>query len=178
MSEPTEKNTITFDEAMELISDIARNGEGPDKFRALKVAMSQQSGGITLPDPMSADEVVERLSRLMRGVGPANSQWAYRKAFPASKKEVFEAKVMVRGSDLTADDIKKLPKSLKQLYKMFPDTKRSGQPPGYPKLDGLEAQVSWCQNKALEILRTRKQALIDNVAIDAARKLPKPSSDE
>jgi len=172
-----QKTTITFDEAMSLISDIARNGEGPDKFRALKVAMSQQSGGITLPDPMSADEAVERLSRLMRGVGPANCQWAYRKAFPAAKKEIFESKVQVRNSDLSADDIKKLPKSLKQLYKMFPETKRSGQPPGYPKNDGLEAQVAWCQNKAIQIIRDRKQAIIDNVAIDAARKQEKPTDD-
>ena len=175
--EKNPKDTITFDEAMALISDIARNGEGPDKFRALKVAMSQQSGGITLPDPMSADEVVERLSRLMRGVGPANCQWAYRKAFPAAKKEIFESKVMVRNSDLNAEDIKKLPKSLKQLYKQFPETKRSGQPPGYPTRGGLEAQVQWCQEKAIEILRTRKQAIIDNVAIDAARK-QEPTADD
>lgn len=164
------KPLLTFDEAMEQVSDLARNGEGPDKFRALKVVLSQQGGNITLPDPMSADEVVERLSVLMRGVGPVNCQWAYKKAFPKSRMEIFEGKVRLRTTDLVSIEKDDLPKSLKQLYKKFPETKRPGYPPTYPQRGGLEAQVAWCQSKALEILRDREQVRLDNIAADASRK--------
>jgi hypothetical protein len=168
---------ITFDEAMEQISDVARNGEGPDKFRALKVVLAQQGSNVTLPNPLSLEEVIERLARLMRGVGPTNCQWAYRKAFPASKKDIEEAMPRVSTFEMGSIEKDDLPKSLKQLYRRFPETKRPGYPPSYPAQGGMEAQVAWCQRKALEILKARELVKLNTLSTEASTNLAdKPSA--
>ena len=162
------KTTITFDEAMGLISDIARNGEGPDKFRALKVAMDQQSGGVALPPPMSAEEVVERLTRIMRASGKGNCQIAYRKAFVGTRTSIGDAMPDLALADITPFEKNALPRTLRQLYKQFPSIKpRGGVPKGYPMRSGLETQTEWVQCKAVEIMRDREQTRLSGTSEEA-----------
>jgi hypothetical protein len=60
-------------------------------------------------------------------------------------------------SDLVIDR-SKLPVNLKQLYKMFPEIKRSGVPQGYPRGKGLAVVKKWCQDKATQMIIDREHA--------------------
>ena len=168
MSDPT-KPHMTVDEAKKLLAEIARNGEGAEKFRALKMVMAEEASDASLPEPLSDAEVIDRLARLIRAAGPSASMFAYRKAFPASKKGINATSPKVTPEDiLPGIDRAKLPPSLKQLYKMFPEIKRGGFPPGYPLRGGLAMQKEWCQKKSFEILMSKEQRRIDDLAPEAA----------
>lgn len=162
-TEPEKKRRMTFDEAAELIEETARDGDGAQKLRALQMVMASKASSVTLPPPLSTDEVVERLARVMKAAGAANCQFAYRIAFAAAKREIFDAMPPVHESDVPAFKTQSLPMSLKQLYKQFPEVKRSGYPATYPRSHGLEAQADWCRKKALQILRTREEARLNNL---------------
>jgi len=151
---------VTVDEAMEILSDIARNGEGAEKFRALKVIMAQETGSVTVPEPMNDEEKIETLSMLMEAMGPIGCQFAYRRAFPWAKEPVNNAVIKVQAKMLEVDE-KKLPKSIAALYRRFPEIKRPGFPRGYPVHKGLEEKKQWCQKEAMRILLDRKQAEVD-----------------
>ena len=157
----SEKQPLSLDEAIGLISDIARHGEGADRLRALKEirVMAQETGSVTLPDPMSDAEVIERLARLIKAAGPTVAQLAYKQAFPFAKKTVHDAVPKVLESDLGIDK-SKLPVNLRQLYKMFPEIKRSGIPQGYPRGRGLAVVKKWCQDKAMQMIIDREQGRI------------------
>ena len=164
------KPRMSFDEAMDEIADIARNGDGADKFRALKMVTERESSGATLPPPMSAEEIVERLTRLMRASGSGNCQIAFRKAFSGTRRNIGDAMPDLALADISPFEKSALPRTLRQLYKQFPEIKRSGYPAGYPRNKGLEAQMTWCQKKATEILRTREENLLNNLDPDATVK--------
>ena len=168
MSE-TKKPVMAFEEAISLIADIARDGEGADKFRALKMVMAQESGGATLPPPLSPEEVVERLTRLMRAAGSGNCQIAYRKAFAGVRKGIGEMMPNLALADISPFEKNALPKTLRQLYKQFPHiTPKGGFPKGFPGGVGLEAQAEWVQCKAIEIMRDREQARLSSPIEDTA----------
>ena len=166
MSDP--KKRMTFDEAMAEIEDVARNGEGAQKLRALAMIQSQESTTVALPDPLSLDEQVERISRLLRAAGPKVSQFAYRNAFASSKKSISDLMPKVELTDVPAFYKATLPKSLKQLYRQFPEIKRGGYPAGYPLKGGIEMQQLWCQRKAVEILRAREEERLKSLEPEAA----------
>ena len=157
----SDRNPLSLDEAIGLISDIARHGEGADRLRALREirVMAQETGSVTLPDPMSDAEVIERLARLIKAAGPTVAQLAYKQAFPHSRKTVQEAVPRLLESDLVIDR-SKLPVNLKQLYRMFPEIKRSGVPQGYPRGKGLAVVKKWCQDKATQMIIDREQGRI------------------
>jgi hypothetical protein len=161
-----ERKPLSLDEAIGLISEIARHGEGADRLRALKEIrlMAAETGSVTLPDPMSDQEVIERLARLMRAAGHTVSQLAYRKAYPHAKRPVNHAAPKVLETDVEIDR-SKLPVSLKQLYRMFPEIKRSGVPPGYPRGKGLLVVKKWCQEKAIQMIIDREQHRVDVAAV-------------
>jgi len=164
----TKKPVMAFEEAITLIADIARNGEGADKFRALKMVMAQEAGGVTLPPPLSPEEVVERLTRLMAASGSGNCQIAYRKAFTRTRTGIGEAMPNLALADISPFEKNALPTSLKQLYKRFPEiVPKGGFPKGYPVRSGLEARVEWVRCKAVEILRDREQARLSSPTEDS-----------
>lgn len=165
MKEP--KRRMTFDEAREEIAEIARNGEGADKFRALKMVMAEQSTSVILPDPLSPEERLDRLIRVMQPCGTLACQHAYRKAFPSSKKEIQERHVKIGNDDLAVFSKAILPTTLKQLYRKYPEVKRSGFPPGYPQRGGLEAKAEYCRQQALRIERDREQAKLNDISKEA-----------
>lgn len=169
---------MDLDEVLYIISDIARNGEGADRFRAIKVIkdLVQETGTSGLPDPMSDDETFERMGRLMKALGPTGSQMAYRRAFPHAKRPLNQSAPKVLPTDINID-ASTLPNNLKQLYRMFPEIKpRGGFPSGYPLKKGLAVQKKWCQDKARQIILDKEQGRLDEAAIadKEADETPKP----
>ena len=166
MSE-TKVAPLTLDEIIELISDVARNGEGPDRFRALKHLTSLNSATAALPDPMPDVDLIDRLARLMKAVGTELTQKAYNRAFPNRGRSLAQAVPKFRQQDLLVDR-NTLPKSLKQLYKKFPEIKRHGFPPGFPAGRGLAMQQEWCQDRAMKILVDRERVRLEAAAAEQA----------
>lgn len=172
MSEETAKEKkskrLSLDEAMDIITEIARSDEGPDRFRALKIAMSQETGGSQLPAPLNDQEIVERLARLIRAAGPTAAMLAYRKAFPSAKRDINHTAPKVTERDIAPIDPATLPKNLRELYRMFPEIKRPGVPAGFPVHRGIAVQKEWCQTAAKKMILDREQKKIDMIATEAA----------
>lgn len=159
---------LTFDEAVALISEIARNGEGAEKFRALKMVMAQESASVTLPEPMSDHEIIDRLARLIRAAGPTAAQLAYRRAFPAAKTAIYKATPKIAEADVAPVEKAQLPTNLRALYRMFPEIKQGGQPKGFPRKGGLLAKKEWCQREAMKMILDKEQKRHDQVSAEAA----------
>ena len=166
------KNTMTLDEALALISEVARNGEGADKFRALKIVMSQESGNAALPDPLSDAEIIDRISRILKASGPTAAQLGYRKAFPHAQRPINHSAPKITEADVMPIDVTKLPRDLRSLYKMFPEIKRGGFPKGFPVNAGLAVRAEWCQKQARKMLLDREQKRFDLIAVEAAPEAP------
>lgn len=167
MSEPARK-PITLDEALAIVTDIARNGDGAERFRALKLVMAQEASTATLPEPFTDAEVIDRLARMIRAAGPTASQMAYRKAFPAAKRPIHHAAPKVTEADITPIDKAMLPTTLRGLYKMFPEAKRAGTPRGYPVHGGMAVQKEWVQKMAIRMTLDAEQKKLDQIATQAA----------
>lgn len=172
------KKPMDLDEILGIISEIARHGDGADRFRAIKVLkdLVQESGSSGLPDPMDDKEAVERMARLMKAMGPMGTQFAYRKAYPNAKVKLENSKPRVLLSYLNIDE-GRLPTTLKALNRMFPDIKRGGFPSGYPLNKGLEAQKKWCQNHARNIILNREQEAV-NGAVEEDKEVLGASKEE
>lgn len=78
----TDASRLSLDEIQQLLTDIARNGEGADKFRALKMIATMNSAQAALPDPVSDADIVGRLVRLLKAAGYARATKAMSDAFP------------------------------------------------------------------------------------------------
>ena len=168
MTEHAVRKRMTFDELIVEMEDVARNGDGADKFRALKTLMAQESGSVTLPEPMSDADIIDRLSRLIRAAGPTASQLAYRKAFPAGKRPINHAAPKITERDVAPIDKASLPINLRSLYRMFPEIKKPGVPKGFPINSGLAVQKEWCQKMALRMILDQEQKKADMIATEAA----------
>lgn len=83
MSEPTKRSHLTLDQVMEIVSEIARNGDGAERFRALKMVhdLAQETGGQLLPPPTTEAEVMERGARLFTGLGEVRCAILMKKCF-------------------------------------------------------------------------------------------------
>lgn len=142
---------ITIDEITSLLSTIARDEDaGADRFRAIKALQGMESASITLPDPMSSDEVDQRVARVMKGAGPNATQRGYLIAFPDLAKKVF-------GLNMTAatpDMIRRAQRitSLKILNKEFPAFKINGMPKGFPAGKSLVTKATWCRDQAIKYM--------------------------
>jgi hypothetical protein len=160
--EPAVRKKLTMEEIRSAIEAIASDDSNRDQFKALKMLAGEETSSITLPPPMSESEAVERVSRLLRPLGPEGCKIAYKKAFPASKKTI-EDSVKLYMDDLDEADQEKLKRvsNLKGLYRLFPELKKPGLPTGFPAGGGLEVKAEWCKKAAARILLERKQAVLD-----------------
>lgn len=163
MADAPTRKALSLDEVLDIVSDIARNGEGPERFRALKLIMSQEAGSATLPEPFSDAEIIDRLARLIRAAGPTASQLAYRKAFPSAKRMINQEKPRLTESDLPPIDKATLPSTLRALYREFPEAKRPGVPKGYPVKAGMAVKAAWVRNEALKMRMDQERAKLDLV---------------
>jgi hypothetical protein len=151
---------LTLDEIMGMVTEIAKDPDaGADRFRALKMLATTDTATVSIPPPMTQEELVARTSRILHGVGLHIAQLSFHQAFKTTKASPFDAPVL-DSKDLTSEDREMAAKvrTLKSLYKKFPEVKRPGFPPGYPAGRGMVAQQAWCQNAALKAMIDRKQA--------------------
>lgn len=159
---------ITIDEIHAMLTQIARDPEaGAERFRALKMLTESGTTVVALPEPMNADEVIDRVVRMMCAVGPDLCRLAYSQAFRNHRAGIHAA------TKLTVEDLPPEQKakvrhitSLKILYRDFPEIKppTGGVPRGYPTGRGLAAQRAWMQRCAARILLDREQDAHDLLA--------------
>lgn len=177
----TPRTPFTLDEIIGVVSDIARDTESRDRLRALKLLTSLNSSVAAIPPPLNDDEVVERITKLMKAAGPRLCRRAYRKAYPL--KERVPAYDHEERDDIGEAVRKKVQKlrTLRQYNKMFPEVKKptGGVPPGYPIGSGPEAQMEWVQSAATKILieRRRREIAIEAADIKATEKIPELEDD-
>jgi hypothetical protein len=161
----TPRSSFTIEEIIAALSDISRDTESKDRLRAMKLLMSFNASTAAIPTPLNDDEVVERLSRLMKGAGAKLCRKAYRKTYPLSERTpIFDKEELEDLGPFIKQKIKGL-KTLKQFNRMFPETVKGGVPPGYPSGAGPEAQMEWVQRAATKIFVERRRR---EVAAEAA----------
>jgi hypothetical protein len=162
---PRKAVPFTLDEVLASVSEIARDESDRDRFKALKMLTSLNSSVAAIPPPLSDDEVIERLSRLMKGAGAKLCRKAYRKTYPLSDRTpIFDKEELEDLGPFIKQKVKGL-KTLKQYNRMFPEVVKGGVPTGYPSGAGPEAQMEWVQRAATKIFVERRRR---EVAADAA----------
>lgn len=174
----TKRKARSIDEIMSDIELISQDAEHRDQFKALRMLASEKAASVTLPPPMEDHEVIERLARLQKGYGINVSRIAFKVAFP-NAKEVDELEPTVIPAHLSEQDRITIQHctSIKALHRHFPQIKRRGLHPGYPRKSGREAQQKWCREQATKILVDRHQARMKtvekrDVGLDTGAQLP------
>jgi hypothetical protein len=157
MADELRRAALSLDAVIGIVTEIAQDPESRDRLRALKLLTSLNSSSAAIPPPLTDEDVIARMRRLMKAAGSRLCLKAYRQAYPLvrrtpvfDKQEMEELGIFMRGK------IEKL-KSLKQLYRMFPEIKRSGVPTTYPVGAGPEVQMEWIQKTATKILMERRR---------------------
>ena len=164
MSEETKSTRLSVDEILDMASAIARDEEatGADRMRAMKMVSSINTSAVILPEPLKDPEVIERLARLDKAAGLHLAKLAFRKAFPHAKQGEDLAPVLTLEQlppEVLAEASKII--SVKTLYRAFPEVKRSGTIPGFPRRGSLAAQQNFCQRVAAQLILDREQRKID-----------------
>lgn len=153
---PRPRKILDWEEILSGISELAENGEGAQRAAAYRMLMTARgNNNPVLSDSMPEKDVINRLARLMKACGKTICQVAYGAAYPLSKttlKDIPSYKI----DHIDFSNVK-LPETLKQLYKQYPEIKRHGFPPGYPQGRGVEMKKTWCMNQAKLMIRDRKQ---------------------
>lgn len=137
------------------IRDLAQSGEGADRRWALKVLREETQGETAFQKPLTDQEVVDRLARMMRGAGIGLTRAAYIKAYGTYKATVEGTLPEMGNLDIDVED---LPKTLKQYYTRYPDFKRPGYPEGYPLKDPVR-QMLFIQKLSIEREKERRDML-------------------
>jgi hypothetical protein len=177
---PRLRTHLSFDEIVGMFSDIADDKEDPDRFKALKFLTTLNASVAAIPPPLNDDEVVERLSRLMKGAGAKLCRKAYRKTYPLTDRTpIFDQEELTDLGPFIKQKIKGL-KTLKQYNRMFPEVVKGGVPPGYPSGAGPEAQMEWVQRAATKIFveRRRKEIAAEAAAVKSEEALTDVGYDE
>ena len=167
MSKPERKTTISIDEVDAIIDDIAKNGDGAQQMRALQLVRAREQSSLALPDPFTDNEVIDRLSRLIRATGPTAAMLAYRRAFPRAQRPLNHSSPKITEQDIGGIDKAALPKTLRALYRMFPEVKRPGIHKGYPVHGGMAVQSAWVVKQATRMILDREQHKHDVIAVEA-----------
>jgi len=178
VSEQQKQREMTMDEVRSALENIARDPEHRDHFKALKMLRSEEASSAVLPEPLTDEEVVLRLARIMRPAGPENCQIAFHRAFPRSKKTVTSAP-RIEAEDLTEEDrdIVNRVTSLPMLYRLFPEIKRNGVPKGYPTTKGLAAQLRFVREQATRMLLERERERMKALEAENRDDDPNPGTD-
>lgn len=129
---------------------------GADKFRALKMLASMSSNTNAIPEPLHEQEIVARLVRVMRPAGMGLCQIAYKRAFQGGKGTLSSLPVKAKDHDLSEEELGKVPRTLKQFYRRFPELKSSGFPSGYPVGRSVELKRAWLREQTIKVITDRK----------------------
>lgn len=154
-----QQKRLSYDDIVRGMEEIAQDPDDKDRFKALKALAATQSAGIVLPEPLDDAATTDRMTRLMKGVGIDVCQRSFYRAFPQSKADIHTAPKLTE-DDIPADMMSRVQSvnTLKRLYHTFPEIKRPGYPPGYPRGKGIALQAAWCKRAAAKILLDREQA--------------------
>jgi hypothetical protein len=152
VSETNATTRLTVEEIEGALSEIARNGEPPDKFRALALLRKEQPASATgvLPEPLTDAERVDMLAPLLEAVGPMLARVATNQAF--GRRQPAAAKLKAQIEQLPGEIREKIKRitSLPTLYKACPELKKPGRPLGYPAAGGPLAKRAFAQRLATE----------------------------
>lgn len=151
---------LSLEEILHGLSDLARNGDGAQQTQAYRMLLAQKGGSAaTLGDLLNDEDIVERLSRLMKPAGRELCKVAYHRAFGKARDEI-SAQPNLTAELLHPDLIKQVEGigGLRDLYRFRPEIKRPGVPKGYPVNKGKVVQKRWCQNQAIKILLDEEAA--------------------
>lgn len=149
------KPRMTVDELVGIAEDIARNGEGAERFRAIKMLKEDNTTQSAIAEPLTLDEMMERVARIMKGVGILNTQLCYKMAFPSTRYGIEQSKTDFLDDELPRELKEKASKiySLKGFYRVFPQAKQPGIPRGFPVHGGMGAQREWLRREALRLYK-------------------------
>lgn len=158
MNEPI--RAMTMDEVKKNLEAIARDPNHRDHFKALKMLSAEETASVVLPDPLTYEEAIDRLARVMKPFGMDATQTAYAKAFPMSRRDIT-IPPDVDANDLTQEemDLAHGITSIPLLYKHFPEVKRNSMPKGFPRGHGLIVQQGWLRKQAIKLLVDKKRKL-------------------
>jgi len=159
MNEPEPKKALrSMDDILADIDAISSDPEHRDQFKALKMLASTKSSAVVLQPPLEDGEIVDRLVRVMKPAGPNLCQMAYRRAFRLNRDSIADMPhVGFEHLPVESQDIIAKVRSLKSLYRQFPEIKRPGVPAGFPTGKGMHVQSEWCKQQAAKILLDREK---------------------
>lgn len=175
MNEPeTQAARLSMDEIMDLITEVARDGDGADKFRALKLLHSMQSVTASLPSPKNDDEIQHYLKIIFPACGKENVDSARRHTFNLKADSMDMEVDEVSGVPLDRRERINKIVTVRDFYNLFPWMKRRGVPKGYPgKSLGLARRTRWLRQRALDISLDEERAIAEEQArneLEEARK--------
>jgi hypothetical protein len=156
-----ETKRMSIDEVLATVTEIAQDpNAGADRFRALKMLASATNTAVVLPEPLTAKEVTDRLSRMILAAGSNIAQVAYHRAFPTKRSWKITNKPELHIEDVPSEVLEEAEKvsSLKVLYRMFPEIKKPGTPKGYPAARGIAVQREWLKRAAIRLIVDRERA--------------------
>lgn len=155
-----QKPRMSMDELVSIAEEVARTGEGAEKFRAIKMLTSMNTTQAAIAEPLTTDEMMERVSRIMKGVGILNTQLCYRMAFPSTRYDIDHVLNTQSRTDFLDEELPRELKekaskifSLRKLYREFPQTKQPGIPKGFPVHQSIAAQKEWVRRQALRLYK-------------------------
>ena len=154
MVDPEDFQLMTPEEITARIHALGKHGDDAASRWALKLLHSQQQSDSGLPPPLTENEYIERLARVMKPAGRELCQIAYRKAFPYGPKlNLGVVQAGVRAQHLPEDAKERIKKvhNLKSLYRLYPQVKKHGVPMGYPRSKGIEVIQSFVRSLATQI---------------------------
>src|SRR5881628_2407509 len=114
----------SIDEIELRIREIADRGEGASQLRALQLLRNAKAADVQLPEPLSDEQIVSRLGRLMRGVGPERTILAWKLAFPRREHiDSYVDDVRANAEHLSTDTLKEIERiqDLRGLYRVCPE---------------------------------------------------------
>lgn len=149
---------MTMDDIQKELETMAKDPEaGADKFRALKMLASMTTSASVIPEPYEEQEVLARLVRVMRPAGSGLCQIAYQKAFAKQGGSITATlPPKAKDHDLSDEELGRVPRTLRQFYRRFPELKGPGYPKGYPAGRGVELKLAWLREQTIKILTDRK----------------------
>src|SRR6185369_10728471 len=151
---------LSMDDIRRGLSEMAETGEGAQRAQAYRMLMNMESATVTLPTPMTVEEELERVTRFMKALGKEKCQVGWRRAFPATSKEIDDT------DKFSFDDLPPQLKSEamacnthKKLFKYMGDASIKGVTiNGYPKYGSALKKSMWCQTQCGRILLERWKA--------------------
>lgn len=80
------RSRLSLDDIVGILEDVARDGEGADQMRAIKMLTSMKQSGVSIPKPMDQKERIQRLARLIESCGPEVHRLACNVVYPTKPR--------------------------------------------------------------------------------------------